>query len=166
MKNKKLNNIKKSGFKTPDDYFVNFDERLLNQVDLSEKLDNSGFKVPDSYFKEFDERMFKRLNENKDTPKVISLIKWKKAVYAAAAAACLLLLFNLFYPKQANLAFDDLETASIVNYVEFFDFTNDELADLLPEESLIKKNFIDQKIDEEQLENYLLYTDLEELILN
>ena len=166
MKDKNLNSIKGSGFKTPDNYFEKFDEKMLNQVKISQKVEQSGFEIPDPYFESFDENLMEKISHEMDSSKVIPLFSWKKVIGIAAVAACLLLMFNLFYPEQPNLTFDDLETSSIENYLGVLDFSNDEIATLLSEESWNKEIFIDQNIEEEQLKEYLLDSNLEELILN
>jgi len=53
MKNKNkniLNEIKGTGFKAPDNYFVQFEKELQNKI----KSLPTGFKVPDDYFKNFE----------------------------------------------------------------------------------------------------------------
>lgn len=53
MKNKDLHNDKTSGFKTPDNYFETFDERLFDRLNDERKIEGitePGFSVPDHYF--------------------------------------------------------------------------------------------------------------------
>jgi len=165
MKNKKLHSVKKSGFETPNNYFETFEEQLLRNIKLSETVEKSGFKTPEDYFETFEDK-FQQTFEKQNNTKVIALFNWKQVASVAAIAACLLLMFTLFYPQQDDLAFEDIETVAIENYLDARDYSTDDFAALISEETLSKKNFINQDIDEAQLENYLLDVDLEEFLLN
>jgi len=165
MKQKKLDTIKTSRFKVPKDYFSQVEGQIRGEVHLKNKVKTSGFDVPDSYFETIENNIAKKLEDNKKV-KVIFLFNWKKTIYSAAAiAACLALMFNLFYNGSEELTFDSLETASIENYLEQEDYTSYELAALLTEAELNTNNFTDTEISEESLEDYLLeQSDLEDLI--
>ena len=98
MKNKKLHNIKTSGFKAPDGYLESFDELLLNKLNESSPLNdlkNSGFKVPENYFESFEEKFAKNLTSEKEI-KVIPFIPWKKMLYVSGIAASIILMVSLF----------------------------------------------------------------------
>ena len=166
MEKNRLHTIKTSGFKVPKDYFSNLDQQILSQVKLKDKVSNSGFEVPTDYFESFDERLINQLTEQKKS-KVIALFNWKKVVSAAAVAACLILMFNLFSKPANELSFDTLEMASIESYLEDSDYTSYELSAMLSEENLTKDNFINNELDEELLEDYLLESiTYEDLISN
>lgn len=166
MKKNSLHTNKTSGFKVPNDYFLNLDQQILREVKLKGKVSNSGYEVPTDYFESFDERLINQLTKQKQT-KIITLLSWKKGISVAAVAACLILGFNLFSKPTDELNFDSLEISSIESYLEDSDFTSYELSALLSEENLTKDNFIDNELDEEQLEGYLLETaDIEDLISN
>ncbi|MFT5848013.1 MAG: hypothetical protein ACJARX_000198 [Psychroserpens sp.] len=165
MKQNKLDTINTSGFKVPKDYFSQVEAQILNEVDLKNKVEVSGFHIPDSYFETIEKSIVQKLKDEQRV-KVINLFSWKKTIYASAAiAACLVLMFNVFYNTSEVLTFDSLETASIENYLEQEDYTSYELASLLTEEELNINNFTDTEISEESLEDYLLnQTDIEDLI--
>ncbi|GAA3516286.1 hypothetical protein GCM10022393_32900 [Aquimarina addita] len=73
----KTNNkhIDKTGFKTPTDYFDQFEEKLFDKVkgqleisssSLPEESKNN-FKVPGNYFNDFDDKLLSRLNNEELT---------------------------------------------------------------------------------------------------
>jgi len=165
MKNKKLHSIKTSGFETQKDYFSNFEEQLFSKIKLSETVEKSGFNTPEDYFENFEDKFKQTLTKENNT-KVIALFNWKHAASVAAIAACLILMFTLFYPQRDDLTFEDLETVSIENYLDAREYSIDDIASLISEETLFNTNFINQDIEEAQLEDYLLDSDLEELLLN
>lgn len=165
MKNNQLHTKRESGFKVPENYFSGLDQQILDAVKLKEKASSHGFKIPKAYFETFDERLISELSEQKET-KVISLLSWKKTLSIAAVAACLIFMFNLFLKPSETLDFESLELTSIESYLEDSDYSSYELATVLFDENLLKDNFIDNAIEKEQLEDYLLETtDLEDLII-
>jgi hypothetical protein len=165
MEEKELYTIKPSGFKVPNDYFSQVEEQILSEVQLKNTVDASGFDVPDSYFESLENKIFLKLEEEQDV-KVIPLFSWKNVMYVSAIAACLVLMFNVFYNASETITFDSLETASIENYLEQEDYTSYELAFLLTDDELNINNFTDTEISEESLEDYLLdQSNIEDLIL-
>ncbi|WP_298758526.1 hypothetical protein [uncultured Psychroserpens sp.] len=165
MKQKKLDTIKTSGFKTPKDYFSQVEEQILNEVKLIDKVDQSGFDVPESYFDSIEKDILDKINSENDS-KVVSLVNWKKIMYTTAIAASLILMFNVFFNTGENVTWENLDTASIENYIEVEDYTTYELASLLTEDELNKDNFIENDIPENSIETYLLdNVELEDLII-
>ena len=164
MKQKKLDTINSSGFKVPKDYFSQVEEQILNEVHLKNKVEVSGFHVPDSYFESLEEQIFEKL-ETKNETKVIKLFSWKKAMYASAIAATIVLMFNLFFTSE-TITFESIEIATIENYLEDEGFTSNDFASLLTDEELNKDNFIENEIPEYLIKDYLMNTiELEDLIL-
>ncbi|MEM5564453.1 hypothetical protein WNY78_05040 [Psychroserpens sp. AS72] len=165
MKHKKLDNINASGFKVPKDYFSQVEEQILNDVHLKNKVKNSGFDVPDSYFETLEDQIFERLDIKSET-KIIPLFNWKKTLYVSAIAASLVLMFNVFYNASEELTFSSIDTASIEDYLADENYTSYELSELLTYEELSNDNFIETKITQEQLEDYLLNSsNLEDLLI-
>ena len=99
MKQKKLDNINTSGFKVPKDYFSQVEEQILSEVHLKNKVEDSGFNVPDSYFETLENNIIQKLDAGQDV-KVVSLINWKKVIYASAIAAFSVLMFNVFFTSE------------------------------------------------------------------
>ncbi|MCD2259919.1 hypothetical protein [Psychroserpens luteolus] len=165
MKQKKLDTIKTSGFKTPKDYFSQVEEQILNEVKLIDKIDQSGFDVPESYFDSIEKDILNKISSENDS-KVVSLVSWKKIMYTAAIAASLILMFNVFFNNGENVTWENLDTASIENYIEVEEYSTYELASLLTEDELNKDNFIENDISENSIETYLLdNVELEDLII-
>lgn len=165
MNNNKLHSIEKSGFKTPRDYFSNLEEQLQSEIKLTELAENSGFKVPEDYLNRFEDRLLQNLDTKNDN-KIISLFSWKNIAAVSTIAACLAIIFNLFYVKEADLTFENLETVSIENYLQSREYSADEMATLIYSENLLDETFLDRDINEKQLEDYLLDNDYDELIIN
>jgi len=72
----KNNKHHKAGFTTPENYFNNFDEKLLNKLSIEENESTipleTGFKTPDSYFTNLEETVLQKLSveeNNFSTPK-------------------------------------------------------------------------------------------------
>nr|WP_321233163.1 hypothetical protein [uncultured Psychroserpens sp.] len=165
MTQKKLDNNITSGFKTPKDYFSKVEEQILNEVKVIDKAEHSGFEVPESYFEKVESNILDTIALENNT-KVVSLISWKKVTYTTAIAACLVLMFNVFFNTSEKVTFESIEITSIENYIETEDYTAYELASLLTEDELNKDNFIDTEISETTLEDYLLdHVEVEDLIL-
>lgn len=115
---KKNNNI--SGFKTPQNYFDDFEERLFQKIEEEQFPKSSGFKVPDGYFKNLDGRILKSVTQSNSTEKkkVISLIPKKYFGYAAAIAACLLVAIQVFTPQGEHPNIDSIKISMLDKYIE------------------------------------------------
>lgn len=74
MKDNNLHNIKKTGFKTPDNYFESVEDNILNKLEegLSVSVKQSGFEVPDSYFKSIEDNVFNRLDNTSESDVISS----------------------------------------------------------------------------------------------
>jgi hypothetical protein len=169
MKDKKLHNIKSTGFKTPDNYFETLDDAVFSKLaeeNLSAQIDSSGFKVPKNYFETIDSKILSTLDKKEDS-KVISLFSWKKVAYISGVAASLILAFNLVFNNTNELTFDTLETASIENYLLNEDLSAYEIAPYLGMTELNSDNFIDNTMNASDIEDYLLQnSDIEQLIID
>ena len=169
MKNKNLHNITSTGFKTPDDYFKTFDEKITSKLNNSNSLSDiksAGYSVPTDYFETFNEKVLEQLKPKKDT-KVVSLLNWKKVAYISGIAASILLAFNIFYNNPEKIDFEALETASIESYLNEEDLSSYDIASYLNDDDLSKDVFIDNKLSEESLEDYLLQNStIEDLIID
>ena len=80
MKKEKLHNINSNGFKTPDNYFQSFEDKLferLNEKETIEGINDSGFTIPEDYFESLDGKI---LNKIKDKP-VVKLKKKKSILF-------------------------------------------------------------------------------------
>lgn len=157
MKNKNLYNIKSTGFKTPEDYFESLEDAVfskMNEQQIASKVTSTGFEVPTDYFETLDAKIVSRV-EIQPTPKVISLFNWKKVAYISGIAASVILAINIF-SNSNPLTFDDLETASIENYLISQDLNSYDIAPYLGTADLSSENFVENTINSSEIEDYLL----------
>ncbi|MBO3098849.1 hypothetical protein [Gelidibacter pelagius] len=171
MKKSQLHNIKETGFTTPDSYFDTFDQHLLDKLAVQKdmaSMTGTGFKVPENYFEDFDVKLQARLKkeeELKDTSKIIPMIPWRNVAVISGVAATLLLMFTVFFKSDDPLSINQVETASIEDYLNNENLNIDDIATLLNEDDLVLENFVSNTLTEESLENYLLNnTSIEDLI--
>lgn len=167
MKNENLHNIKSTGYKIPDNYFESLEDAVFSKLaeeNIYSRVHASGFKVPESYFELLDAKIINAVVE-KDTTKIISLFSWKKVAYISGIAASLILAFNLFFTNPNQLTFDDLETASIENYLMNEDLSAYDIAPYLGANEMSSEDFVENTLNESDLEDYLLQnSDVEHLI--
>ena len=156
MKKENLNNIKQSGFKTPDNYFNTIEDQIMSQISLEEIGKDSGFKTPDNYFDTIEDNI---LSKTKET-KIFKLFNKKTIVTVASIAAMFVLFFNL-NPFKTQVTFDNLDTetveAYILNEVELNDISN-----LIETDQLSQTDFIDY--NGISIDNYLDDIDLEDFL--
>lgn len=156
MKKENLNNIKQSGFKTPDNYFNTIEDQIMSQISLEEIGKDSGFKTPDNYFDTIEDNI---LSKTKET-KIIKLFNKKTIITVASIAAMFVLFFNL-NPFKTQVTFDNLDTdtveAYILNEVELNDISN-----LIETDQLSQTDFIDY--NGISIDNYLDDIDLEDFL--
>ena len=155
-------NIKhiKTGFKTPDNYFKNFEEDLFEQLDLNSK---TGFKVPNNYFENVSKEIIKT---NVRTTKVVSLFTRKNLTYITSIAAVLMLSI-LIYPKEKDtLTFEDIEYSNFEEYVNEEVSNTYELADLYSIENDELDQLTEITFDNDIILDYLSEEEISENLLN
>lgn len=112
---------------------------------------NPGFKAPEGYFDDFPEKILTEINKE---PKVISIFARRKTwIYAAAA----ILVASLSIPFYFNLnkSANDLDTASIENYISYqSDVSQYDLVNLLDSKDIDNMN-VDLKIEDKTIEDVL-----------
>lgn len=164
MKKDKLHSIKSNGFKTPDNYFQSFDNKLfecLNKEETIEGVNNSGFTAPKGYFESLDNKIF---NKIEDKP-IVRLISRKALYYITGAAASLLILFAIFIDSNGKT--QELSAEMVETYFKNSDLDGYELAELLVKADILEEDFtlIETEYKEENLESYLLEnTDIETIL--
>ena len=171
-----MGNNKKQNFKTPEGYFENFHERLMQKINAEEDTEtlsflpkSDGFKVPKSYFEGVQERVAAQLQERKT--KVIPLHPYRKYKYAIASVAAIFLLFlGLNLQTEAPVAFEDLASAEIDAYLEQteLNLSSYELAEIVSLEGTELNDVMDIPLESENILEYLdeNIEDIEELNLN
>ena len=165
MNTNKLHNIKDTGFKVPKDYFGSLEDAILTDLKLKEKAPESGYKVPDNYFDSLEHKITNALVPEKEV-KVIKLFTWRKAAYVSAVAASLILMFNVFFNNTNNVTIDNIETASIENYILNEDLETSEIASLFTDDDLSDVQLINDGYSSETLENYIFDNlEIEDIII-
>lgn len=167
MKNKKIHNIKSAGFKTPDDYFESFNDRIFSNLNTESPLneiENTGFIVPDDYFESLKDTVL-NTHFNKKETKVIQLLNKRNLIYMSSIAAAILLLFNLSIFENKP-SFDNLENETVENYIIDENISSYEIAALLSDEQIEEGLIIDYSFSEDNIEEYLFNNaDIEALMI-
>ncbi len=165
MKKINLKNIE-NGFKVPKGYFDEFEDNLLGELQLKETASRSGFKLPSNYFESLDNKILEASKNNNKT-KVINLFPYRKIAFAAAVAASLILIYNISFNKNETLNINNIETASIENYILTEGLETSDIASLFSDEDLSEITSVNNNLSSESLENYVLeHLDIDELIPN
>ncbi len=155
---KKIKDISETGFKTPDNYFENFEEGVFARL-KAEKLkslaDKPGFEVPDGYFEDLDKQIETRIKG--DSTAVISLLNRKNIYYVSGVAAAIVILLAVFLNRSSNEV-QELDYRVVETYIINHDISTYEIASLLTEDELdqVDLNILGEEINEETLEDYLL----------
>jgi hypothetical protein len=133
----------------------------------SEKNISSGFKTPDDYFDTFSDKILQKIAEQ-PAPKEIKVIsifrKRKNILIAVAAVLVLALMIPVFY--QSNSPHSELDTATLENYLA--EETNMNQYEIIEETEFEKTNFIalETSLEDETLEDMLVsYPNIENLII-
>lgn len=167
MKDKKLHNIKSTGFKVPKDYFESFETSMLDKIKNEKHLneiDSAGFKTPDGYFETVESKVFERLSEEKNT-KVVAINFKQTLVYISGIAAAILIILNLPIFEEET-CFECLETSTVENYIIDENISSYEMASLMTDEELNENDLVNYNLDKEKIEEYLLdNADLESLMI-
>jgi len=150
-------NTNKDPFKTPQNYFDSFDEKLMdklhNEVSMIPKSD--GFSVPDNYFNTLQDKLNDKL---KDKGKVVPLRSYKR-YYAVAAAVAALFIFVIGqqFNSTEELSFMDLANSEIEAYFDSndLDMSTYELVEVLPVGQLEINDILDTHINDDNIEDYL-----------
>ncbi len=164
---KKDKNI--SGFKTPENYFENFEKQLFSKIEEVNLPKSAGFKVPTGYFESLEEKVLLNAIPSEKSRKVISLFSNRKLGYVAAIAACLVLCFMLFKPNHSiSEDFNSLQMATIENYINDGNLNLDiyDVTTIFNDEDISAVNFENLKFSDGALKNYLMENIDEETLLN
>lgn len=107
--NKKHN---KDGFRVPENYFGELEERLRDRTALEEIMPKGeGFAVPDRYFEQFESKLQNRLAT--DRGKIRYLHHAKTAMAVAASITGVIFLSTLLFNNTGEFSFDQVETTDI-----------------------------------------------------
>ena len=149
---------KNNPFKTPEGYFENLSDGLLDKL-REEELNlpkEDGFATPENYFDGLHESIQKKLD--KQEAPVVQLHPYKKFYVAAASiAAMLLVFFGLNWNATEEPSWDDLANADIEAYFETNELglTTYEIAEVLPIDELEINDILENQLQEENVIEYL-----------
>lgn len=165
MKHNKLPYNDKSGFKVPDNYFENFEEKMMRSIGEKPALENipfqtnSGFKVPEFYFEDLENKIISKAEGEKKNGKLISLFTNTKLYYVAAIAAVFAGVISsvFFNPVNENFTIDGLELSAIEQYIDegYIDFNYNEISAFMAEEDYSFDDFNTSGLSDEQVFEYL-----------
>lgn len=131
---------KNAGFKVPENYFRDFESRVMAKLPSprEESLlpeNSSPYKVPDSYFEQFESRLNEKLKTENKERKVIPLFKRKNFSYMAGVAAVLaVILGSVVLNRSQSFGYNDLDILTVENYLlETFEYSSPEENHLLKE---------------------------------
>lgn len=153
MKKKNIQNINATGFKTPDNYFDHFEDKIFERLQSPiADIKDTGFKTPENYFNLVDDKIIDALNSN-DKP-VIPLNVRKIFYSIGGIAAALVIMFAVFINRNN----DDISTEMVETYFENRDLDSYEIAQLLSDVNLLDDTFTIEATNyqEADLEDYLL----------
>lgn len=160
----------KTGIQNPfivnKNYFDNFEDSILESI--KNQHHKSTLKVPENYFKNFEQKVLSKLKnttENKEV-KVISLRSRIIKTSATIAVAASLALFFIFNQQQNdNLTFDSLALSEIEEWIDQdkLDLDAYQIAAVYTETKL-QPNILNASINEDDLEEFLKYENINELL--
>ncbi|GLB52293.1 hypothetical protein NBRC110019_13320 [Neptunitalea chrysea] len=120
MENKN-SHIKKEGFKIPENYFENFEERLMHTI-ANEKVPDfpkeTGFKIPDTYFEDVEIDILAKISSENVKP--IRKISWVKRFnyIAGSVAAIIIVALGINSIFNGNNEINTLTATDIENSIE------------------------------------------------
>jgi len=155
---------KKNSFNTPEGYFENFNDRLMDRIQNEEAQEDGaiipktdGFAVPDGYFDVITNDVLSK-TVGKET-KVIPLKSNRNFYYSVAAvAAIFILIFSLTWNSTSEpITFDDLANAEIESYLENTDFemTSYEIAEVVSLEEMELTDMLGDDFEDDIIMEYL-----------
>lgn len=147
------------GFKVPETYFADFEERLFTKLEEIELPMETGFTVPEGYFETMEKSVLERLDIPKEKGKVIPLFFRKVWGYAASVAACAAFVFFVFNMNKAETnSFNNLQFSAVSNYIEGENLGLDmfEIESILNEEEINEFQIGNDLVSDAVLEEYLL----------
>lgn len=145
----------KNKFKTPEGYFDNFNERLIDKIIKEESIipKHDGFEVPDDYFETFNKKIVTKFE-----PKIIQLKPYRNYYYIAASIIAILVFTFLFNQnKESKVGFDDLAVTELDAYFDsnVLGLSDYEIADYIPVENIYLTDITYKNIEENTILDYL-----------
>ncbi|QAA83041.1 hypothetical protein EI546_15545 [Aequorivita sp. H23M31] len=166
--------IKISGFKTPENYFEDFELQLYGRIDEEKLPKSSGFKVSEGYFDTLEEKVIAANATSLKQSKVIPLFQTQSSSYKryfgyAAAVAAILFIGTIIFNYQGSTksTLDTIQLGIIDKYIEDGNLNMDlyELSAYFETDEIPLETFGNQYINQTNLEHYLLENTDEELFM-
>ena len=146
-------------FTVPENYFEEFDARMMQKIEETQLPKSPGFTVPDGYFDSVEETILQNNIPQQQNVQVLSLHKQRIFKIVATVAACFAIFMTIdFFSPLSTSSIEDIDTASISAYIEDgnIDYSTDEIASYLKEEDLSTLEISTESITKENLTDYLL----------
>lgn len=151
-----------SGFNVPENYFEDFETKLLDSLSLEPQLGtiekDSGFRVPSDYFETLESKIFAGIENSESKGKIIPIYKSRKFYYYAAVAAVFIGLIStqLFNPVQ-EYSFDSIELSAIEAYMDSgnIDFNYNEISAIIYDEDYVFDNMTKSNLSDDAVFEYL-----------
>ncbi|MBJ2175468.1 hypothetical protein JBL43_14545 [Aureibaculum sp. A20] len=94
---------KKEGFENPDDYFNSIEENVLQKLQLDNEKKESGYKIPKNYLDSIEDHVLEKIKSKKSKSKVIDFKTiFLKRLIPLAAAASLLIFIFINYNNSTT----------------------------------------------------------------
>lgn len=155
----KNNNTNTTGFKVPANYFENFEDIVIGKKNLA-TVKNAGYKVPDNYFTNVETKVFPKVKKEKVIP--LKNRSYLKRTILAIAASILLFFSISKINHNKDTTYNTVNDAEIDLWMEegLVSFNTFEIEAMFSDEDL---NLLAEESDE--ITDYLKYTDIEVLLL-
>ncbi|GAB2772954.1 hypothetical protein [Salinimicrobium soli] len=160
MKEKQLPYHQKTGFKVPENYFQDFEARMMQKVtaeNTETKLTNNPFKVPENYFEEFESRLMNKVQEEPRQVKVVSLFSRKHLSFVSGIAAVLAILFyTTVLNSPSDSGYEDIDMVALENYLlETLELENPEETPMINGREFSFASSANSNLDNEAVLQYL-----------
>lgn len=163
MKKNKLTAHFKSGFKVPNNYFEDFEAKMMRTISrehstLDQYEGKPGFTAPKNYFDSLEDQVLAKVERPEPRGMVISLFSKKKFYYAAGVAAMFAGIIStlLLEPNQVN-SMDSVELSALEEYIdqESMDFNLNEITSFIYEEGFVLDKVSISDLSDDAVFDYL-----------
>lgn len=155
-----------SGFSTPKNYFENVEDDFFAKLSENSFPKKTGFKTPKNYLDNLEDAILAKVDVPKKEVKVISFRdRFRKVIPLAAAASVLLFIgINYFSNQTTTVNWDDITTAEVNDWYESTDIDGTELALVYESTDVDENDFLDNTIDNSDIEDYFNSVDTSTII--
>ena len=163
MKKNKLAAHYKPGFKVPNNYFEDFDAKMMHviskeQIFGEQAIGKPGFSVPKNYFDSLENQISAKIEHPEPRGMIISLFRKNKLYAAAGIAAVFIGIISslLLKPNSLN-SLNSVELSALEEYIdeENIDFNFNEISTFIYEEGYVMDNLNISGVSDEAVFDYL-----------